>query len=152
MATDLERFHACMEYRTCDRRPNHELGVWPQTRARWQAENANAIENFTWNWFVEEEGLRLDRREYIPVDFGFLPPFEPEVLEETPEYEVVRNSRGIVTKALKEGSIGGGRMCMDQYLEFPVTRAEDYAAIKERLIAAMPARYPDDLDERIAAW
>ena len=46
--------------------------------------------------------------------------FKLHALENTPEYEITRNYLGIVTKALKKGAIGGARMCMDQYLEFPV--------------------------------
>ena len=152
MTTDLDRFHACMDYAPCDRRPNHELGVWPQTRLRWQHEAPGEIEDFTWNWFVEEPALGLDRREYIPVHFGFIPAFERAVLEETEDYEVVRNHLGVVTKGLKAGTVDGGRMCMDQYLEFPVKRPEDFVDIKRRLVARLPERYPEDLDARIAAW
>ena len=36
--TDLERFLAVMEYDPLDRVPNWELGVWPQTRDRWETE------------------------------------------------------------------------------------------------------------------
>ena len=105
MATDLERFIACMEYESCDRRPNHELGAWPQTRVRWRKENPDAVADFTWRWFYSEPALGLDAREYIPVNFGFMPPFERKVLEETPEYEIVRNPKGVVTKALKAGTL-----------------------------------------------
>ena len=152
MSSSLERFEACMEYRSCDRRPNHELGVWPQTRERWRRENPEAIRDFTWDWFVDEPGLDLDRREYIPVNFGFMPPFDHQIIEETDEYVTARNSLGVVTKALKEGTVCGGRMCMDQYLDFPVKRPEDFPAIKKRLIAAIPERYPADLDAQVARW
>ena len=81
MATELERFIACMEYDGSDRRPNHELGVWPQTRTRWREESGGAVEGFGWNWFVAEPGLRLDRREYVPVHYGFIPHFDYEILE-----------------------------------------------------------------------
>ncbi len=152
MTTALERFVACMEYRPSDRRPNHELGVWPQTVVRWRQENPKAIEDFTWNWFYSEDGLNLDHRDYVRVNYGFFPPFERLVLEETPEYEVIRHASGIVTKALKEGTVAGGRMSMDQYLEFPVRTPEDFPDIKRRLVPATPERYPVDLDERIEAW
>jgi hypothetical protein len=152
MPSDLERFVACMEYDTCDRRPNHELGVWPQAVMRWLDEDPEAIEGFTWNWFVDEPELQLDRREYIPVNYDFIPPYPVEILEETPEYEVIRSGKGIVSRALKEGTVGGVRMSMDQYLEFPVSEPEDFADVKRRLVAAIPERYPADLDERVAAW
>lgn len=149
---DLERFRACMEYRPADRRPNHELGVWPQTRARWRVEAPAAVRDWGWQWFYGEDALGLDRRDYIRVDYGFMPPFPREVIEETAAYEVVRNSKGIVSKALKEGTLDGGRMSMDQYLDFPVHGPQDFAAIKARLVAALPVRYPADLEERLAAW
>ena len=43
-------------------------------------------------------------------------------------------------------------MCMDQYLDFPVKHPEDFPAIKKRLIAAIPERYPADLDAQVARW
>ena len=152
MTTDLDRFLACMEYTSCDRRPNHELGVWPQTRRRWQQESAASVGDFGWRWFYDEPALGLDPRDYIAVNYGFRPPFEREVLEETPEYEVVRNAKGIVTRALKAGSMGAARMSMDQYLGFPVRTSGDFAPIKKRLVAAAEERYPADLDERISRW
>ena len=36
--TPLERFHACMNYQPVDRVPNHEVGVWVQTKQRWRDE------------------------------------------------------------------------------------------------------------------
>ena len=107
MATDLERFRACMDYEPGDRRPNHELGAWGQTRARWQAEAPEAVGAFTWAWFDGEPALGMDRREFIPVHYGFLPPYEPEVLDETDDYVVARNAKGVVTRALKAGTVGG---------------------------------------------
>ena len=61
---DLERFLACMEYQPADRRPNHELGAWPQAIARWKAEAPDVAARFGWNWFVEEPAIGLDRREF----------------------------------------------------------------------------------------
>lgn len=152
MPTDRQRFLACMEYKSSDRRPNHELGAWPQTRQRWREEAPDAVRDFRWTWFEEEPALNLDRREYLPVDYGFLPPFEPEVLEESERYVVARNGKGIVTRALKAGAVGGARMCMDEYLRFPVATPADFAEIKNRLIAAAPERYPADLDTRLDHW
>ncbi len=149
---ELERFLACMEYQPRDRCPNHELGVWPQTRERWLEEAPREASKYTWNWFFSEDSLQLDRRDYIPVNYDFIPPFETEVLEETEEYEVIRNSKGIVSRALKEGTVGGGRMCMDQYIDFPVKNAADFAEVKKRLVPALAQRYPEDLDRQIEIW
>ena len=99
LTSDLQRFRACMEYESADRRPNHELGVWGQTHERWEAESPESVKNFTWNWFVDEPELGLDRREFIDVNYGFIPPIEYEVLEETEEYVFARIPTGTVTKA-----------------------------------------------------
>lgn len=152
MKTDMERFLDCMEYRVSDGRPNHELGPWAQTRQRWEAEAPAAVKSFTWNWFNHEDALGLDRREFIAVNYGFIPPYPEETLEETDEYEIRRNAKGIVTKALKEGSIGRSRMSMDTYLAWPVSRPEDFAEVKRRLVAAAPERYPAGLDGFIEGW
>ncbi len=149
---DLERFIACMDYQPRDRCPNHELGVWPQTSERWLKEAPQEASLFSWNWFVREDYLQLDRREYISVNYDFIPPFETEVLEETGEYEVIRNGKGIVTRALKEGTVSGGRMCMDQFLDFPVKTPRDFAQVKKRLVPALAERYPADLGTQIEAW
>lgn len=152
MTTDLERFLACMAYRPCDRRPNHELCVWPQTKLLWEEEAPEAIKNYGWNWFHGEDDMGLDRREYIPVNYFFMPAFEVEIFETGPDYEILRHPDGSITKALTRGTVGGGRMSMDQHLEHPLKTPEDWPDLKRRLIAAIPERYPADLDERIAAW
>ena len=150
--TDRERFIACQDYEPADRRPNHELGVWPQTRERWQAEAPDAVADFAWDWFAGEDALAFDRRTFIPVNFGFIPPYEHTVLEATDRYEIVQDGRGIMHKALIEGSVGGGRMCMDQYLRWPIAGPEDWPDVRRRLEAALPARYPDDLGAQVATW
>lgn len=152
MTTDLDRFIACMEYQPCDRRPNHELAAWPQTKARWRQEAPDIVDDFHWYWFEYEPKLRLDTREYISIDYGFIPPYETEILEQTPEYEIVRNSKGIVTRALIEGTVDGGRMCMDEYLRFPVESPEDWPAVKARLEAGLPARRAEVTPEKVARW
>ncbi len=149
--TNLQRFVSCMEYQTADRRPNHEMGVWTQTLLRWQKEGFNSEDDFPWLWF-DGDILGLDKKEFIPVNYSFIPKFEQKVLESTPEYDVVQDELGIVTKRLKEGEVDGFRLSMDQYLKFPIKKPEDFPGIKKRLIAGIPERYPTDLDERIKLW
>jgi uroporphyrinogen decarboxylase len=150
--TDLERFLACMEYRRPDRAPNHELGVWQHTKARWQEEAPEAVRPFTWDWFTGEPTLGMDHREFVHVNYGYIPPFPEEVIVETDRYLIRRNGLGIVTRALKEGTVSGMRMCMDEYIEFPVKRPEDFADIRKRMTAALDTRSPADLDKKIEAW
>lgn len=148
----LERFLAVMEYEPVDQCPNHELGAWPQTVERWLKEGM-APGTYNFNWFVADDAIGLDRREYIPVNYNMLPPFDFELIEKTDRYEIFRDGFGIVHKALIDGSVGGGRMCMDQYLDFPVKNLEDFRALKKRYIAAIPERYPANLtDELVPLW
>lgn len=139
--TSRERFLALMDYGTWDSVPNHELGVWPQTIQRWEREGLR-IHDLHWDWFTGEEYFGMDPKEFIPVNYGMLPGFEPEVLETTEEYEVVRHGNGVVTKALRAGTVHGGRMSMDQYLSFPVTNLADFRALMTRYDATRQGRYP----------
>jgi hypothetical protein len=139
--TPRERFLAVMEYQPLDRLPNHEVGVWGQTMDRWQQEGLD-IYNLHWDWFTGEESLGMDPREYIPVNFGMLPGFEEEVLEQTDRYVIKRQWNGIVTKALLEGTAHGTRASMDEYMDFPVKNRDDFRQLKKRYGATHQGRYP----------
>jgi len=145
--SSLERFRGVMEYASVDSVPNYELGVWQQTRERWLSEGL-AGRTFTWDWFTGERMLGLDHREYIPVNFDMIPPFKYEVLEETDRYEIIRNTKGMVTRALKVGTIRGQRMSMDQYIGFPVQTRDDFKKLKQRYRAGSDARYPSGWENR----
>jgi hypothetical protein len=152
MSSPLERFLACMEYQPSDCRPNHEIGVWIQTLIRWKKEGFKCDQDFPWLWFDGVAELGLDKQEFIPVNYGFMPAFEEKIFEETPEYKIEQDALGIVRKELKQGEVDGFRLSMDQHLKFPVEKPEDFRDIKRRLIAAIPERYPENLDERIKHW
>jgi uroporphyrinogen decarboxylase len=149
--TSLERFLASMEYGSADRVPNYELGVWGQTQARWEEEGAPAW-TLTWDWFTGEEYFDMDHREFIPVNFGMMPPFETKVLERTDKYEIIQHAHGVVTKALIEGTVRGMRSSMDTYLRFPVETPEDFRELKKRYVADLPRRLPAYWPDRIAGW
>lgn len=148
----LQSFISCMNYKSAPKIPNHELGVWPQTKQRWQKENPTAVENFSWNWFYSEDALGLDQRNFIPIDYGFIPKYKTKIIQRAPDYEIVQDKLGIVTKRLRQGEVEGVRMSMDQFLTFPLQKPSDFKKIKKRLVAAIPGRYPGDLDQKIQIW
>jgi len=78
-----------------------------------------------------------------------IPPFEAKVLEKTDRYEVIQHVNGIVTRALLDGTVAGGRTCMDQYLRFPVENLQDFRELKKRYIAG-EERYPAGWRENLA--
>lgn len=149
--SNRERFVSLMEYKPVDRVPNHEVGVWAQTKLRWEQEGLDASSH-QWNWFVGDPAWDMDYREYLPINYGLLPPFEEKILEETDRYIIKRGGSGIVTKALKEGSVGNSRACMDQYLSFPVESREDFESLKKRLVPSITDRYPADWIEKTDGW
>ncbi|MCL2880542.1 MAG: hypothetical protein FWF29_09875, partial [Treponema sp.] len=150
--TNRERFLAVMEFRKTDRVPNWEVGVWPQTKDRWEKEGLDS-RLLSWDWFTGEDYFNLDNREFIPINLGMLPEFPEQVIESNDKYEVIRNSRGIVTRALVEGSVGKSRMSMDQYISFPVETMQDFEALKKRYIAGQSARYEQGWKEfRLQGW
>jgi len=150
--TDLDRYLACMDYRAADRRPNHEIGVWEQTKVRWLEEAPDAVRDFGWEWFYREDALGLDQRDYVDVDYGFIPRFEEAVLEEDESTRVIRDGNGIVRRTLTVGAVGGMSMSMDEFIDFPVKTPADFKAIKKRLVAGCEQRIPADLESRKEAW
>lgn len=139
--TSRERFTNLMDYKPVDRVPNHEVGVWAQTKERWINEGINEHE-LHWDWFTGEEYFGMDAREFIDVNYVMKPAFEEEVIEKTDKYETIRHSNGVITKALTEGTSRGMRLCMDQYLSFPVKNRNDFCELKKRYIANLGGRYP----------
>jgi uroporphyrinogen decarboxylase len=148
----LERFVANMEYAPCDRVPNWEMGVWPQTRERWEAEGVPAT-SFHWDWFSGEERLGMDPREFIRFVGSMLPAFEEETLYEDERTVTYRDSKGRLRRALKEGSIGSGRLSMDQYIDFPVKEMSDWLRLKSRYDPTSPQRHePNWRETRVTGW
>ncbi|MGQ9730576.1 MAG: uroporphyrinogen decarboxylase family protein [Candidatus Zipacnadales bacterium] len=141
--SERERFLQTMTFGKPDRVPNYELGIWGQTYERWASEGAppEALEG---NWFEGLDYYGMDRREFVPVNLGMIPLFEPETLEETERYIVFRDAQGIVHRALKEGTVRGTRPSMDQYLRFAVETPDDFHKLKQRYDPADPRRYPLD--------
>lgn len=150
--TPRERFIASMECQPVDRVPNQESGAWAQTVDRWQSEGLD-VHDLHWDWLTGEEYFGMEPREFIPVNFGPVPRFDEEVLEEDQDYVIRRNSIGIVTKALKAGTSRGMRASMDQYIDFPVKTRDDFLAIKKRFISHHASRYPPQWEAiMLPAW
>lgn len=149
--TGKERFGKIMDFEQPDQLPNYELSVWPQAVERWKKEGMPP-DTGDFNWFGGAPYFHLDRREFAYINVSMIPCFDYEVLQEDDRYIVARNAMGIVTKALKEGSIGGGRMCMDQYISHPVTDRKSFLEIKKRDHPNSPGRYPVEWDKEVQAW
>jgi len=149
--THRELLHEIMAFRPTDRLPNYELGVWPQAVERWRSEGMpEGVPSR--GWFEGDPYFKHDHREFAGINIGMIPGFEHQVIEEDERYVTARNSNGITTKALKEGTVGGGRMCMDQYIGFPVTDRKSFAEMRKRYDPADPRRYPKNWPELVQRW
>jgi uroporphyrinogen decarboxylase len=86
--------------------------------------------------------LGYERGFVVPdVKFGIWPEVERKVIEKTPEYEIVRNERGIVTRQIS------GSDSMPERLDYPVKSADDWDRLKkEHLDPNAPGRIPQDWD------
>ncbi|MHC1694857.1 MAG: uroporphyrinogen decarboxylase family protein [Eubacteriales bacterium] len=147
----VQRFLNVMDYKPVDKVPNYEAGVWTQTVAAWQSQGLD-ISKVNWDWFSGDDYFGMDKREFFPVNMGMMPMFKYQLLEKTEHYEVFRDEIGRTRRALIEGTVYGGRMCMDEYLRFPVEDMSDWRDMKKRYIVDIPSRYPKGWDKDAERW
>ncbi|MBI2302802.1 MAG: hypothetical protein HYU66_28180 [Armatimonadetes bacterium] len=139
-----------MEYQPLDRLPHWELGAWGQAHQLWEEEGAP--NGYRGDWFSGIDALGMDRRIFAPINFKMVPWFDYQVIEEDERTITARNGMGIVTKGLKTGTVGGTRLSMDEYIDFPVKTPADFAALTKRYDPHEPSRYPANWDELVAGW
>ena len=149
--THRERFCKVMEFQPVDRLPDYELAVWGQAVERWINEGMPQFDVYM-NWSEGEPYFGLESRAFAHLNRNMLPDFGYEVLEETDRYVIARHASGIVTKALKEGTVRGTRMSMDQYMTFPVTDRKSFQELKKRYDPSALVRYPLWWDEWARIW
>ena len=109
-----ERYRAVTHYEPSDRLFRHEMRAYPETVKRWQREGLPLDGDYC-------RIVGYDRFETAPVNVGLAYRWDYEVLEETEDYEIYRDSR--------EGGIKKKfRHCvepnMPQYIEFPLRDRE----------------------------
>ena len=139
--TQRERFLACMTFQPVDRVPLMEMGVWDDTFERWHREGLPP-----WVTTIRhlEDRLGLDRGfnlDWLPIDDGIFPAFEPRVLEESADERVVVDADGVTFRERKH------HRTIPQYLRFPVETEADYERLLPRLDPAVPGRYAAGFDE-----
>ena len=134
--TARELFNRIMHYEPVDRMPVLHWGGWTETTERWYGEglprDADEHEFFdaTRLWAGPGFNIRL------------LPLFDEEVLEETADAKVIRQSDGVIAKHWKNKS------CIPHFMDFTLKGAEGWDEYKRRL-QPDPARIPADLDEQM---
>ncbi|NQU09712.1 hypothetical protein HQ590_02900 [bacterium] len=147
--TPKERFVRALQFQSVDRVPQMEICVWAQTRERWLNEGMPATVNTTFmNGGCEDFGLEGYAAAAIDA-IAPRPVRETKMIEDTEEYEVFVDNLGRTRRALKRGTVGGTRLSMDTYLDFPVHDRASFAAYRPGYDARYDAeRYPPDWDQR----
>jgi len=172
--TIRDRFIKVMNFKPVDRPPNFELGYWDQTVQRWLKEGMPP-EAYPWIGGYNGEGKALksqmkipegeedgplyghlyfgiEHRPALPIKLGPIPPFEYKIIQETKRYVIFRDEDGILRQALKVGTVGGTRMSMDTYIDFPVKNRKDFEEIEKRYNPHDSRRYPDNWREIVARY
>jgi len=142
--TAKERFIHTMTFQPVDHSSNMEIAVWAQTRERWLQEGMPESVNTA---FMErgEPYFGLEGYEALSLDgTGPLPAVESRTLEESEDSILFVDGFGRTRRARKSGTVGGTRLSMDSYLDFPV---KDRASFREycfRYEGPPAERYPQD--------
>jgi len=132
---ERERFLRTMRFQPVDRFPLWgSLGLWSQTYQRWRKEGFPAI--------TEGEFFGYDRQMTLPIDFGFVPPFEQKTVKETREYRIWIDEEGVQKKEFKKDA----ELSMPQFLEFPVKCREDFQELMFRMDPSSRERFPHNWD------
>jgi len=126
-----------MHYRGFDRMPVVHWEMWPETYERWHAEGMPETADLH-RFFKAAPHMSM-----IGLNLDLLPAFETEVIEETGDYRIYRDSVGVIQKEWKHKS------SIPHYVDFTFKTAKDWERYKSRLQPAA-ARIPADLDTRIA--
>lgn len=140
--TYRQLWNEIMHYGSFDRMPVVHWSAWRETYQRWYREgfpqNLNEAQELA--FFHAEPACY---RSMIGVNLEPFPAFEFEVMEETAEYRVYRQSSGVVVRENK------GRSSIPQTVDYILKGAEDWPEYKKRL-QPDPRRIDVDIDEKIA--
>jgi len=144
--TPKERFVRTLTFETVDRVPCVEICVWAQTRERWLREGMPEDVDTSF-MHRGSEHFALEGYETMHLNATApVPPVEHRVLQETDECLLFVDNFGRTRRALKTGTVGGTRMSMDTYLEFPVKDRPSFAEHRKRYEGPAAARYPEDYE------
>jgi len=130
-----ERFFAMTHYADRDRLFHWEMGPYEETIKRWHKEGLPVDSD--WYYFGG-----YDRFETVPVNVGLCPSFEWETLEEIGEYEIYRDTDGVIKKQFKDIPPPS----MPQYLAYPLQTKAQWPEFKQRLNPDSPTRFPPHWD------
>lgn len=131
-----ERFRAVMHFERVDRIPIWDFGFWDETIQAWY--DQGLPRGVSTDEFF---GMDPQWRGFGP-HMGMIPGFQHEVIEQTEDWEIIRDGAGVLQKRSRKGAT------IPQFLEFPVKNREDFEEMIKRYDPDDPRRIHADLDQR----
>jgi len=146
--TERERFLKLMHFEPVDRIPYWDFGFWDETPLRWKEEGLPEDLDLSYPSLVEFFGMdrNWEAGGEVGVNLGMIPSFEPVVLEDLGDVEVIIDHTGVKQKRNKMGS------SIPQFLEFPVKNRKDFNEMIKRYNPDDPRRYPQNWEELKGKW
>jgi hypothetical protein len=142
-------FQHIMSYGSFDRMPAIHWGEWAETRERWIAEGLPSGDLHASLGTVPLWASLIDGDSWLGVgsakddiNIGLFPSFEPETIEETPDYRVRKGADGVICRELKHAS------GIPHYIGYSLRGAKDWDEYKRRL-QPDPARIAPDIAARL---
>jgi len=134
------RWLKTMRFESVDRPPLMPGGPWATTRQRWEQEGLPADADLNDYFGLDPLPMRQ-----IPFSDWFYPPFEEKVLEETADWVVKINYRGVKVRNFKDEN------SMPEHLEYPIKGPQDLSWLKKHFDFNTPGRVKPDWLEEVRA-
>lgn len=145
---EKQRFINAMKYKTVDRVPNMEIGVWEQTKEEWieQGMPEDAMKD---SLFIQgNKYFKLEGVDWVDIETTLPYPFrKEEIIEEDERTVIFKDEFGRIRKAMKVGLVGNTRISMDQYISFPVRDWDSFLKHKKGFEGNYEKRYPVNWEE-----
>lgn len=137
--THRERFRHLMHFEPVDRGIHWEFGYLAATMKRWHEEG---LPQHLEDMGSVEAHFGVDPKVGIPINGGFIPPFEgeDEVIEVRENSRVVKSPDGMIKEIQKEGET----TTIPHYIKMPIANRDDWLRFKERLDPTHPDRWKTD--------
>lgn len=136
--TPRQRFLAIAQHEAADRGVLWQERFWPETLQRWRAEGMPENVDFGWDYDDDRDSMGV-----LGINLGFLPAWETGVVADEGQTQLVRDEYGVIKRIWK------GQSGMPQFVSFPVRHRADWEAVRERLAADAPGRFPADWAARV---
>ena len=133
-----ERFVNTCRHQPTDRGVLWQERFWPETLERWRTEGMPDDFDFGWDYHDDRDSMRA-----LGINLGFLPAWETGLVTDEGPTQLVRDEYGVIKRVWKAKS------GMPQFVSFPVSNRADWEAVRERLSADAPGRFPADWAERV---